>query len=164
MKKLGVLCLLILAGASVEVAHAQARETTVLQPPPSVCGHWVVERFLTHGMKAAPQGRLLGLKAEYDSSRVQFGSHVVPHPRFRVRRWSHEEFFREYFVRASGLGLRAKTIVVVDVLDGDGMDVIDPGMRLLVRNKRQILMDWDGVFYLLDRKGPPCVAPPPERK
>lgn len=164
MKNAAIACLLILAGVSTGVGRAQGRKTIVHQPPASVCGRWVVERFLSHGMKVAPKGRLLGLKAEYTASRMQFGRLVVRHPTYRVRRWSYVKFFRECFVRLSELGIRRKSVLVVDVLDDRGRDIVAPGAELLVRNKKQILMVWDGVFYLMQRKGAPCADALPRRK
>lgn len=117
----------------------------------------MVSRYMIHGMIAAPKGKYLGLRARYLPSKAQFGgSVIVEHPLYKVTRWSEAEFYSGFHTNMSGLGIKGKSVRVVDVQSGLGREVMDPGALLFVRNKNQIITQWDGAFYLLDRVGPPC--------
>ena len=46
--------------------------------------------------------------------------------------------------------------MAIEVLDGRGKELVEPGTLLFVRSSDQIIAIWDGVYYLLERRGAPC--------
>jgi len=140
------------------VAQSPTHPTTSRHPPASVCGHWVVTKVVpTSGISTSPRKDFLGLEAEYLPSEMRFGNKVVVrNPLYRVERQSVAEFFKQSYDRLSELGIKGDSVLIIDVLDENGKDVIRPGAVLHVRNSHQIITLWEGVYYLLERKGAPC--------
>ncbi len=140
-------------------AHAAPRAVSSPQPPTSVCGHWVVKKILnTTNDQASPRSlkKYLGLEAEYLPSEMRFGNDVVPHPLYMVSRLSDVDFFKQNFIPLTQLGIGQKSVVVVEVKDHEGKDVVRPGTELFVRTQNEIITTWDGGYFELSRNGAPC--------
>lgn len=165
MKAAALVCLAGLAAFCLGKAQAGSH-ATVSRPPAAVCGHWVVTKVIpTSGISAAPRREFIGMTVEYLPSRMRFGNLVaVRHPKYRVERQSAAKFLRLSHVRLSELGIKGSSVLLVNVLDEKGRDVIRPGAGLEVRNTRQIITDWNGVYYLLERRGAACPAVAPGTK
>ncbi len=129
---------------------------TSARPPASVCGRWVVKRVLrTANVQTSPTSleKYLGVRALYSSSEMRFGEDGIRHPLYSVSRLSDVEFFRKSTVPLTQLGIRAKSVVVVEVRDSAGKDVVRPGTELFVRSGSEIITTWDGGYFELVRTG-----------
>ena len=150
-KLIAILCL-VLSGSGY--VHAQAHSNSLSQPPGSICGRWVVKKAIP--VAAAPNPKYIGLRAEYLPGVMRFDKTVeVNKPLYEVERLSQGRFFSEFHNYPNELGINGNLVVVIDVLNRKGNKVVNPGTLLVVRGKN-ILTLWDGVFYLLARRGPSC--------
>ena len=148
------------------ISAAQAAPSTKAQPPASVCGHWVVTKIIpTSGISTTPRKEFLGVEVKYLPSEMQFGNEVtVHHPQYAVEHQSASEFFKESYIRPSELGIKGHSILIINVEDGDGKDVIRPGASIFVRNSRELITLWDGVYYLLKKKSASCGEASPKSR
>ena len=135
-----------MGGASAACASPRAKVART--PPPSVCGHWVVAKVIaTSNIQGSPNKSFLGEEATYLASKAQFGRRFsFSHPLYRERLWSRAAF-RHAYVSARELRIRGERVAEVDVLDPHNRRFSDVGDALLVRNGRQIITLWNGVFY-----------------
>jgi hypothetical protein len=127
------------------------------QPPPSICGTWMVRRLLqTGGVSISPEElkKLLGIRAIYSPSAMQFGDIVATNPVYIVSRKSNDEFFSDNHIPISQLGIKSNTVLEVDVEHADGKDVLGPGAVLFIRNANTIVTTWNGGYFEMARTGP----------
>lgn len=144
----------------LSAAQTSRRSAGKAQPPASVCGHWVVKRVLrTTNVQVSPRSlsKFIGVKAEYLPSKMRFGRDVVPHPLYKVSRLSDLEFLRQNTIALTELGIRAKSVVVVDVQDSTGRDVVRSGTELFVKSRKEIIATWDGGYFELARTDAGCL-------
>jgi len=166
MKAAAIVCLVGLTALCPGKGQAGTHAAVSSRPPASVCGHWIVKKVIpTIGVSAAPRKDFIGMKAEYLPSEMRFGSLVTVRRSFyRVRKWSRRKFFTEFHNHVAELGVKGESVLLVDVVDEHGNDIIRPGAGLIIRNDHQIISDWNGVYYLLEREGAPCPGAAPDAK
>jgi len=142
----------------MSTGQANPQSTANAQPPASLCGHWTVTKIIpTSGISTSPRKGFLAVEVEYLPSEMRFAKDViVHHALYATKRQSVPEFFKESYIRPSELGIKGDSVLVVNVLDAQGKDVIGPGTSIFVRNSNEVITVWDGVYYLLKRKGAAC--------
>lgn len=151
-KPMVIFCLVLFGSGCV---HAQAHSNSMSQPPASICGHWIVKKAIP--VAVAPNPNYLGLRAEYLRGMMHFGNIVkINKPLYKVERLSQDKFFSEFHNYPFELGINGNSVVVIDVLNGEGNEVVNPGTLLVVRGKNHILTLWNGVYYLLSREALSC--------
>jgi hypothetical protein len=152
-----VMTILKILCAALSVTMAQATELNATSnPPTSVCGRWVVKQLLlTTNVQTSPASlrKYLGYTAEYSASEMRFGKSVIPHPSYSISRLSESEFFSQNTIPLSQLGISDKAVDEIVVKDSAGKDVVRPGADLFVRNRDQLITQWDGGYFVLVRKG-----------
>lgn len=123
-------------------------------PPASVRGRWTIKEILpTTNVQTSPKQwkKVLGLQADYLRTEMRFAKHVVRHPTYTLRTVPNVEFFKEFTIPLSELGIRGKSVVEVEVFDSKGRDPMIAGDDVFVRNANEVIADWDGHFFLLTR-------------
>jgi len=125
-----------------------------------------VER--TPNIQAQAELLLLGALIEYLPDRSRLPRIVISDGRpslsmreygstgYVTARSSRSEFFREYRVEGSVLGITENTISTIMVVDAQGVLIPEFGSTIIVKNSREIFGTWEGVFYLMTRQRP-CV-------
>lgn len=154
-KKIIAVCsYLFIIGLMIGRGYTQTHVVVVHRPPFSICGSWVVKKYLSVNYRGttSPDKSLIGENARYNALQVKFGNLNIPYPNFRIIFLTHREFFRGFFMRVSDLGIHTKLVMVVDVIDQHDDDVVAPGGEIIVRRKNEILAYWNGIYYLLKRK------------
>lgn len=127
------------------------------EPPPDVCGDWLVKTLLpTSNVQASPASlkRYVGTKAVYTSAAMKFGRLTVQHPLYSQRRLSDQNFFEENYILLAEIGVKKNGIVDVEVWDSAGRGVTRPGTELFIKSRTQLVTTWDGGYFELVRTGP----------
>ena len=153
-KPIAILCLVSLGAGC---AHAQAHSMSLSQPPGSICGRWVVKKAIPWAVE--PNNKYLGLQVEYLPLTMRFGKEVINNPVYVVDRWSQRDFSEGFHgLYLNVIGIKGNSVVVVKIFRHQkSKEFIGPGTLLFIRNENQIITEWNGIFYVLQRDGPSCV-------
>jgi hypothetical protein len=99
-------------------------------------------------MKAEEAGRFTGTILRYSAAHFSNGRVSCESPRFSRREWTGPEFLKEYRFKPEILGLKPPLVEELSVTCGDSRASWPQfGATVLVRDRRTILVAWDGVFF-----------------
>lgn len=136
-------------------ALGKGRPGAIVKVPKLICGHWVVKRALT--WDTYPNPKFMGLQVEYSLKTMKFGEEtMIKDPVYLASKWSSDKFSENLGGDdLSDIGIKKGWVTVVQVFRPGKVDPdqasAGPGALIFIRNKHQIVVLWNGAYYLLDR-------------
>lgn len=149
------LLLLILLSASVCSAQNEtANESTM------VYGTWILKSIYptqnVEGPSPAQQKKLLGTTIVLNASTLKACGQSVPVKTIKVNQVSSTDFLEDNRVRFSEVGVEGASITEIVINHRQSGTCFDafplPGQDIYVKNKNEILVYFEGVFYRALRK------------
>jgi hypothetical protein len=117
-------------------------------------GTWQIVSFrFGEGVSVGPGDakKLVGLKLQLGDTRAQSGSEVCDSPTYTSTRMTENEFSYDFRTTLKSIGIRGNHVDVVNV-DCGGSNWTVPGAILIKVQDRQMLTNWDGVFFVLKKQ------------
>ncbi len=142
---------------SVSVCSAQ---NEVVTEPTMIYGAWVLKSIYPtqniQGPSPAQQKKLLGTTIVLNAKTLKACGQSVPVKTIKVNHISASEFLGDNHVRFSEVGVKGASIIEIIINNrqsGTCFDVFPlPGQDIYVKNKNEILIYFEGVFYRALRK------------
>ncbi len=122
------------------------------EDPLPICGDWKVERIIsTPNVQGTSKANFVGRTVSYAHDRMRFGSAAIEMPKYVLSHQSAADFFDGARFELKQLGITGDSVVVVEVRNASNEGMTEPGTLVFVRNNREIVTGWDGVYYELLR-------------
>jgi hypothetical protein len=118
-------------------------------------GTWQIVAFrFGQGVSVGPRDakKLLGMKLKFGDTRAVSGREVCASPVYKSKRMTADEFRDDFRTSLKSIGITGDHVDIVEV-DCGRNDWTVPGATLLKVRNGQMLTIWDGVFFVLKRKG-----------
>lgn len=96
--------------------------------------------------------KLLGMKLQFGDTRARSGRDDCAAPVYKSTRMTADEFREDFRTTLKSIGIKGDHVEVVNV-DCEGSDWTVPGATLIKVQDRQLLTIWDGVYFVLRKKG-----------
>lgn len=125
-----------------------------------VRGTWVLKSIYStqnvEGPSVSQQKKLLGTTIILNTDSLEACGQSVPINSVKVNQISSADFLANTRARFSEVGIKTPSITEVVINDGQSGTCFDafplPGQDVYIKNKDEILVDFEGVFYRALRK------------
>ena len=131
--------------------------------PNQILGEWVIESIIQtdaiQGPSLSQQKKLLGSTIEYqENSMKACWSEAVPITSYEKKKLNANDFLSENKVPLGSLGIQQDLVSEITLNNRQAGTCFEdfplPGQVIFIKNKKEIIIAFEGVYYLARRKSP----------
>jgi|SRR5581483_197381 len=138
----------VLAGFLIVLA---TRNTAHAQMPKELGGCWLTTRALktsnVQSLAPAEAHTFLGRKLKFSPTLARSGDAVLQSPQYYVRQVRDEDFTDAFSIPLKDIGITGNSAVEIDIYRDKNQLTEFPGNLVLLKDKRNIVWNWRGVFF-----------------